>query len=108
MREGRGPQWVTQDGAIPLASRCADYERLDFLRVLRSHEAEVIADPGGLILTPEATPMPHPEELSQAEGGSVSTDTAGAPSIRPTARSTHIGLLPSPRASRRIWADPRP
>ncbi|MBS8228552.1 rod shape-determining protein MreC [Vannielia litorea] len=48
----------------------ADYERLDFLRVLRSHEAEVIADPGGLILTPEATPMPHPEELSQAEGGS--------------------------------------
>ena len=28
MREGRGPQWVTQDGALPLASRCADYERL--------------------------------------------------------------------------------
>ncbi len=27
----------------------ADYERLDFLRVLRSHPAERIADPGGLI-----------------------------------------------------------
>ncbi|MBY6048261.1 rod shape-determining protein MreC [Vannielia litorea] len=47
----------------------ADYERLDFLRVLRSHEAEVIADPGGLILTPVPDPIPHPEELSQAEGG---------------------------------------
>lgn len=29
----------------------ADYERLDFLRVLRSHPAERIADPGGLVTT---------------------------------------------------------
>jgi len=45
----------------------ADYERLDFLRVLRSHEAEVIADPGGLILTHEPPAGPHPQELTQAE-----------------------------------------
>lgn len=54
----------------------ADYERLDFLRVLRSHEAEVIADPGGLILTPAAeapapptTPPTPPDELSANDGG---------------------------------------
>ncbi|AVW91964.1 rod shape-determining protein MreC [Celeribacter baekdonensis] len=28
----------------------ADYERLDYLRVLRTHESEQISDPGGLIL----------------------------------------------------------
>lgn len=37
----------------------ADYERLDFLRVLRTHESEQISDPGGLIL-PDALPMPLP------------------------------------------------
>ncbi|MDZ4136567.1 MAG: rod shape-determining protein MreC, partial [Paracoccaceae bacterium] len=30
----------------------ADYERLEFLRVLRSHELEPITDPGGLVATP--------------------------------------------------------
>ncbi|MFV0491113.1 MAG: rod shape-determining protein MreC [Pseudorhodobacter sp.] len=34
----------------------ADYERLEFLRVLRSHEIEPITDAGGLI----ATPVPPP------------------------------------------------
>ena len=33
----------------------ADYERLDFLRVLRSHPAERIEDPGSLIAPPPAT-----------------------------------------------------
>jgi rod shape-determining protein MreC len=32
----------------------ADYERLEFLRVLRSHEAERITEPGGLIVPPMA------------------------------------------------------
>ncbi len=35
----------------------ADYERLDFLRVLRSHPAESITDPGGLI-APVSPPTP--------------------------------------------------
>ena len=30
----------------------ADYERLDFLRVLRSHDLEAITDPGGLVAEP--------------------------------------------------------
>ncbi len=29
----------------------ADYERLEFLRVLRSHPGERVLDPGGLIVT---------------------------------------------------------
>jgi rod shape-determining protein MreC len=37
----------------------ADYERLEFLRVLRSHQAEPITDPGAL-LAPEP-PVPLPE-----------------------------------------------
>lgn len=40
----------------------ADYERLDFLRVLRSHPAERISDPGALI-PPEVPPLlPAPGE----------------------------------------------
>jgi rod shape-determining protein MreC len=37
-----------------------DYERLEFLRVLRSHQTERLADPGGLINTgpAEAEPLP--------------------------------------------------
>ena len=34
----------------------ADYERLEFLRVLRSHALEVLTDPGGLV----APPLPEP------------------------------------------------
>ena len=37
----------------------ADYERLSFLRVLRSHPAEEIHDAGGLI-TPRLPPMQPP------------------------------------------------
>ncbi|MGR3571949.1 rod shape-determining protein MreC [Brevirhabdus sp.] len=33
----------------------ADYERLEFLRVLRSHAQERITDPGGLLIPPEAS-----------------------------------------------------
>jgi rod shape-determining protein MreC len=38
----------------------ADYGRLEFLRVLRSHALEPITDPGGLIAEPVAPPVPQP------------------------------------------------
>jgi rod shape-determining protein MreC len=37
----------------------ADYERLEFLRVLRSHELEPITDPGGLVADPVTLPAPE-------------------------------------------------
>ncbi|RID92047.1 rod shape-determining protein MreC [Gemmobacter lutimaris] len=50
----------------------ADYERLDFLRVLRSHDLEAITDPGGLVaepVSPDDIGPPAPPEAT-AEGGS--------------------------------------
>lgn len=51
----------------------ADYERLEFLRVLRSHENERIDQPGGLIAPPSAPeqgPLPEaPAEPSAEAGG---------------------------------------
>ncbi|MFN6951753.1 MAG: rod shape-determining protein MreC [Albidovulum sp.] len=53
----------------------ADYERLTFLRVLRSHPAEQITEAGGLILPPVSpSPVPAPvepgaEEKPAANGG---------------------------------------
>ncbi|PTQ66992.1 rod shape-determining protein MreC [Celeribacter persicus] len=44
----------------------ADYERLDYLRVLRTHESERITDPGGLIVPEDAT---HPMGAEQAGTG---------------------------------------
>jgi rod shape-determining protein MreC len=47
----------------------ADYERLEFLRVLRSHENERIDQPGGLIAPPSAPEQgPSPEPSADAEG----------------------------------------
>ncbi len=43
----------------------ADYERLEFLRVLRSHDNEVIKDPGALVVPP--LPLPAPQTVSEAE-----------------------------------------
>ncbi|SFB01789.1 rod shape-determining protein MreC [Poseidonocella pacifica] len=44
---------VAEDPRGRLRARlAADFERLEFLRVLRSHEAEVISDPGSLIAPP--------------------------------------------------------
>lgn len=37
----------------------ADYGRLEFLRVLRSHAFEPITDPGGLVAEPAAAPAPE-------------------------------------------------
>jgi rod shape-determining protein MreC len=52
----------------------ADYERLEFLRVLRNPGTEVIRDPGALVapVEPRVTPAPLPAEgelLSDTEGG---------------------------------------
>ena len=41
----------------------ADYERLEFLRVLRSHSQEAIDSEGGLIATPD--PEPEPEQIDE-------------------------------------------
>lgn len=51
----------------------ADYERLEFLRVLRNPGTEVIRDPGGLIAPVVLPTLPLPlspldEDLSEAEG----------------------------------------
>jgi len=55
----------------------ADYLRLEFLRVLRSHEAPVISDPGGLIVpqtppilpeTSDGAPMPAEAPPAEAPG----------------------------------------
>lgn len=49
----------------------ADYLRLEFLRVLRSHEHEEIADPGDLISPPPGTlplPQPGPNTPEPADG----------------------------------------
>lgn len=49
----------------------ADYERLSFLRVLRSHPAEQITEAGGLIAPPvaPAPELPAPTALPQTEPG---------------------------------------
>jgi rod shape-determining protein MreC len=49
----------------------ADYERLDFLRVLRSHDLEAITDPGGLVaepVTPGEIGPPPPAEGEDSNG----------------------------------------
>ncbi len=57
---------VAQDRTGRLRVRLsADYERLEFLRVLRHHGTEVILDSGGLIVPDPGTPTPRerPEDL---------------------------------------------
>ena len=51
----------------------ADYERLEFLRVLRSHETERISEPGALIVPPMARdgligPLPAATPPEAADG----------------------------------------
>ena len=50
----------------------ADYLRLEFLRVLRSHRAEVIDDEGDLLIPPQPLPQPLPQPPLQE-----ATDSAG-------------------------------
>jgi rod shape-determining protein MreC len=53
----------------------ADYERLEFLRVLRSHELTPITDAGALIAPPPAPPEP---EAETGEGTATGPDPADA------------------------------
>lgn len=58
----------------------ADYERLEFLRVLRSHDIEPITDPGGLVAEPVAPPIPQAAadpEPPEGDPANVSGATGG-------------------------------
>ncbi|RYH11697.1 rod shape-determining protein MreC [Tropicimonas sp. IMCC6043] len=54
----------------------ADYQRLEFLRVLRSHEGEVIGEAGGLIVPPQ--PALDPETSATVEAGGETQPEAEA------------------------------
>ena len=53
----------------------ADYGRLEFLRVLRSHELEPITDPGGVVAPP--LPPALPEPLAETPNGEPPLATPG-------------------------------
>jgi rod shape-determining protein MreC len=53
----------------------ADYQRLEFLRVLRSHEIEPITDPGGLIAPPLLPSEPQP--VIDGEGDAAAPPAEG-------------------------------
>lgn len=56
-------------GTRPAAAgrHVVDYQRLEFLRVLRSHELEPITDPGGLIAPPLLPAATDPVVDAEAE-----------------------------------------
>ncbi|MBA4324845.1 MAG: rod shape-determining protein MreC, partial [Rhodobacter sp.] len=66
----------------------ADYQRLEFLRVLRSHDLEPITDPGSLIAPPASAPLPDTSAgaaeaaagapPARTEGGNVEDAGSGA------------------------------
>jgi len=64
----------------------ADYERLEFLRVLRSHDLQPITDPGALIAPPPTLPEPEaetgetPAPDPSAQGGTGDV-TEGSPGV---------------------------
>jgi len=65
----------------------ADYQRLEFLRVLRSHALEPITDPGSLVAPPVLPPLPDTSAAalesaagappSETEGGDVEAGGSG-------------------------------
>lgn len=56
----------------------ADYQRLEFLRVLRSHELEPITDPGSLIAPPVLPPPPDTSAATaEAAAGAPPAETEG-------------------------------
>jgi len=56
----------------------ADYERLNFLRVLRSHESETITDPGALIAPAVPPALPAAEAPEGEAAGDAAAETADA------------------------------
>lgn len=61
-----GEVMETRDGRLRVRLK-ADYEQLDFVRVLRTHAKERLKDPGALI-PPAATPAPQSSEAPASEG----------------------------------------
>lgn len=57
-----------RDGRLRVR-QAADYERLEFLRVLRSHKGEVVTDHSSLIIPPQPEPAPEDTEEETAEAG---------------------------------------
>ncbi|KIC13507.1 rod shape-determining protein MreC [Leisingera sp. ANG-Vp] len=55
----------------------ADYERLEFLRVLRHHGTQVIEDPGGLVGAVPGDPVPQPRPEGLGSGSAEGTAEAG-------------------------------
>ena len=65
----------------------ADYQRLEFLRVLRSHALEPITDPGNLVAPPVLAPLPDTSAAAlesaagappaETEGGNVESGGSG-------------------------------
>ncbi len=56
----------------------ADYQRLEFLRVLRSHELEPITDPGSLVAPPVLPPLPDTSAAAlESAAGAQPTETEG-------------------------------
>jgi rod shape-determining protein MreC len=56
----------------------ADYQRLEFLRVLRSHELEPITDPGSLVAPPVVMPLPDTSaEALESAAGAPPAETEG-------------------------------
>ena len=56
----------------------ADYQRLEFLRVLRSHELAPITDPGSLVAPPVVMPLPDTStEAAESAAGTPPTTTDG-------------------------------
>ncbi len=66
------------DGRLRV-SLSADYQRLEFLRVLRSHELEPITDPGALVAPPPAPPPAQTETEGDAAAGEGTAETDLAP-----------------------------
>ncbi|MCP1169320.1 rod shape-determining protein MreC [Limimaricola litoreus] len=70
-----GQVTMSADGRLRIRL-AADYERLEFLRVLRSHQAEVL-DEAGRLIVPEprevfGPPAPAPESLAPADEAAAS------------------------------------
>ena len=66
------------DGRLRV-SLSADYQRLEFLRVLRSHELEPITDPGALVAPPPAPPPAQTETEGDAAAGEGTAEADLAP-----------------------------
>ena len=63
----------------------ADFQRLEFLRVLRSHEAEPITDPGALLAPEPPTPLPDGYQGPLMPGPGVTGSVPAIPATNASA-----------------------